>query len=464
MKRILSLLLFVCTTANAQFIPGQILTAQELNNQFALYVPITGATLSGPLTAPSVTGTAGSFVNLTVSGSASFPAGTITPTSLAAQGANTVLANFAGSSAAPAAFSIPSCSTGSSALIYTSGTGLGCNTSVNAATLGGATFAAPGSIGSTTPGSGAFTTLSASGTISGPGFSTYLASPPAIGTTAAAAGSFTTLNSTGGSLNGSIGATTPSTGSFTTLAASSTLSGVGFTNYFASPPAIGATAPNSGAFTTLSASSTVSGSGFSTYLASPPAIGATAANSGSFTTLAASSTVSGTGFTSYMASPPAIGNTTPNTGKFTTLTTTAQSKVIATTTNAQSIPNNALTTVGTWTAALNQGSNFNTSTGAYTTPAAGTYDVRFSFRLAAATYGAGNGIIAAVFNNGVEVYQTVITLQSAATSVSMGSAISAVVNCASGDVITVRAFQNSGGAVALDGNAVDNWVMITQMP
>lgn len=50
-----------------------------------------------------------------------------------------------------------------------------------------------GPIGTTTAAAGAFTTLSASSTVSGAGFSTYLASPPAIGGTAAAAGSFTTL-------------------------------------------------------------------------------------------------------------------------------------------------------------------------------------------------------------------------------------------------------------------------------
>jgi hypothetical protein len=44
----------------------------------------------------------------------------------------------------------------------------------------------------------AATTLSASSTVSGTGFSTYLASPPAIGGTAAAAGTFTTLTATTG--------------------------------------------------------------------------------------------------------------------------------------------------------------------------------------------------------------------------------------------------------------------------
>ena len=98
------------------------------------------------------------------------------------------------------------------------------------------------------------------------GFSTYLASPPAIGGSA------------------------PAAGAFTTLSASSTVSGAGFTAWAASPPAIGSGTPGTGAFTTLSASGTVSGTGFSTYLASPPAIGGSAPAAGAFTTLSASST------------------------------------------------------------------------------------------------------------------------------------------------------------------------------
>ena len=53
-----------------------------------------------------------------------------------------------------------------------------------------------GTVGATTASTGAFTTLSASSTVSGTGFSTYLASPPAIGGTTAAAGRFTTLTTT----------------------------------------------------------------------------------------------------------------------------------------------------------------------------------------------------------------------------------------------------------------------------
>lgn len=98
--------------------------------------------------------------------------------------------------------------TGTAPLVIASTTNVA---NLNASSLGGATFAAPGSIGSGTPGSGAFTTLSASSTISGTGFSTYLASPPAIGGSAPAAGTFTTLTAnTSFTLNGSTAKTSTS--------------------------------------------------------------------------------------------------------------------------------------------------------------------------------------------------------------------------------------------------------------
>jgi hypothetical protein len=62
---------------------------------------------------------------------------------------------------------------------------------------------------------------------------------------------------TGGSINGTtVGATTASTGAFTTLSASSTVSGAGFDTYLASPPAIGGTTAAAGTFTTLISNST----------------------------------------------------------------------------------------------------------------------------------------------------------------------------------------------------------------
>ena len=61
----------------------------------------------------------------------------------------------------------------------------------------------------------------------------------------------------GDSFNGPVGTTTAAAGAFTTLSASSTVSGTGFSTYLASPPAIGGTAASAGSFTTLTTSSTV---------------------------------------------------------------------------------------------------------------------------------------------------------------------------------------------------------------
>lgn len=140
-----------------------------------------------------VLGTSPTISGLTVTGSLT-ATGLIGLSALTSQAANTIIANATASSASPIAFAMPSCSTSSSALNYTSGTGIGCNSAVNAATLGGATFAAPGPIGSTTASTGAFTTLSATSTVSGAGFSSYLAAPPSIGSTTPNSGAFTTLS------------------------------------------------------------------------------------------------------------------------------------------------------------------------------------------------------------------------------------------------------------------------------
>jgi hypothetical protein len=97
----------------------------------------------------------------------------------------------------------------------------------------------------------------------------------------------TTLTAAGlaGPFNGTVGATTANTGAFTTLSASSTVSGTGFSTYLASPPAIGGTAAAAITGTTVTASTQFSGPGTGlTGTASSLSIGGNAATATSTTT------------------------------------------------------------------------------------------------------------------------------------------------------------------------------------
>ncbi|MFD1558673.1 hypothetical protein ACFSHT_24050 [Paraburkholderia silviterrae] len=112
----------------AQFNPGQVLTAAQLNSQFAHYLPLAGGTLTGPLSVPTMTVTGA----LTATG-------LVTTSDLATQAANTVLANATSSSASPIAFTMPSCSSSSSALQWTAGSGFTCGTVASAGANGNIT-------------------------------------------------------------------------------------------------------------------------------------------------------------------------------------------------------------------------------------------------------------------------------------------------------------------------------------
>lgn len=106
-----------------------------------------GATLS-PIQLLNPTGSS-SGQAIVSTGASSAPAwGGVGLNGIAAIAANTVLANATGSSAAPTAFAMPSCSTSASALNWTTSSGFTCNTSINAALLSGNGI---GTSGSTIP-------------------------------------------------------------------------------------------------------------------------------------------------------------------------------------------------------------------------------------------------------------------------------------------------------------------------
>jgi len=120
------------------------------------------------------------------------------------------------------------------------------------------TYPAAGIANSTGSAWGASYTTTGTGTVvalaTSPSFTT-----PALGTPSALVGTNITGTATNFNINGTVGATTASTGAFTTLSASSTVSGTGFSTYLASPPAIGGTAAAAGSFTALAYTTTLTG-------------------------------------------------------------------------------------------------------------------------------------------------------------------------------------------------------------
>ena len=125
-KIIASLLLGLLCMAHAEaqvaFLPGQVLTAAELNAAFALQLPLTGGTLSGPLTVPTLTVT--TALNLSVP----LPVGSGGTNSATASG--TALDNVAGF--AGTGFINR---TGAGAYTFTAGTGTGNVVLANGGTL-----------------------------------------------------------------------------------------------------------------------------------------------------------------------------------------------------------------------------------------------------------------------------------------------------------------------------------------
>jgi hypothetical protein len=161
-----------------------------------------------------------------------------------------------------------------------------------------------GTVGATTPTTGAFTTLAASSTVSGAGFTTYLASPPAIGGTAAAAGTFTQLTVNGASVNTSISPT--GTGTVTISPAGAlTINPTAASTI--NNTSIGATTRSTGAFTTLGANGAVTVQ--------------TTTNNQSYTTTGAGTITISSG-TAGAIDNMNIGATTAGTGRFTTVTST----------------------------------------------------------------------------------------------------------------------------------------------
>jgi hypothetical protein len=111
----------------------QLETAQMKKLLIAALIALSSTAFAATLSPVSLINPAGSTSGQVIrsTGPTTAPAwGNVTAANLAAQAGNTVLANFTAASASPTAFAMPSCSTSTSALQYTSGTGFTCNAGV----------------------------------------------------------------------------------------------------------------------------------------------------------------------------------------------------------------------------------------------------------------------------------------------------------------------------------------------
>jgi hypothetical protein len=148
-------------------------------------------------------------LRLNLTGSAGGSGNLIIPTT-AAGGANTFQKNYIINNASTTAITVKTASgtgvlvpAGKSACVYADGTNvdyaidylsgsiLSSDVDINGGAIDGTT------IGAATPSTGSFTTLAASGAVSGAGVTARFASPGPIGNTSASTGAFTTLTTTG---------------------------------------------------------------------------------------------------------------------------------------------------------------------------------------------------------------------------------------------------------------------------
>lgn len=258
--------------------------------------------------------------------------GNVTATALAAQAANTVVANVTASSASPTAVAMPSCSGTNNAIKYTSGTGFTCGS--NFALLTGSTFTGAVAV-SPASGDGTLTVNAVNANTADLYLQTGGVTMWGIirnnatnsGSNAGSNFQITRNNDAGASIDNPF-VITRSTGVVTMV------------DGIANSPISGST----GSFTTLSASSTVSGTGFSTYLASPPAIGGTAPGTGKFTTLQATNTITPSSTAGIVGTTTNDSAQAGSVGETITATASGVAQTSTVLTNVTSIP----LTAGQW--------------------------------------------------------------------------------------------------------------------
>lgn len=426
--------------------------------------------------------------------------GNTTASGLVAQAANTVVANATGSTAAPTAFVMPSCSASNSALQWANGTGFICGT----------TFAKTGNplsqFASTTSAQLASIISDETGT----GALVFGTNPSIAGATftAAVSASYSsaafTLNDTSGTgfpilffnkngtnvwgltNNSATGALTLNryvAGTFTDfpISVSNSTGAVTMTDGITSSPISGST----GSFTTLAASSTTGVSYASPVFYVNDSTGAGVASAflrnGGTNEWSINNTSSGNQFAigrynagTFVDNPITISNSTGQVtlgdgvvgaiAAFTSLSASGNDALFYQNSGSQSFTSGTAATVTSWTKVSDKvNANFNAATGVFTAPATGFYQVSAQLFWASAANVVGTAAEVSIVANGVTV-ATGGVVEATTATVTTISSVSAVVSLTSGQTIVVQGFQNSGAARTLGAAGALSFLSIARIP
>lgn len=139
------------------------------------------------------------------------------------------------------------------------------------------------------------------------------------------------------------------------------------------------------------------------------------------------------------------------------------SKIIATNNSQQSITTATLTVVTNWNESVDTASNFIPTTGVFTAPKTGYYQIDVAIEFDAAL---GANKIANVYvrTNGTNYLQTGSVHSYGTGSIQTQTKVSGLVSMTAGDTLEIIAYQDSGGTIPLTNNINTNYLSIFEIP
>lgn len=166
------------------------------------------------------------------------------------------------------------------------------------------------------------------------------------------------------------------------------------------------------------------------------------------------------------ASPPSTGygSTTPEPVFATTLSAVGNDVLMYVNTAGQTVANNTLTTVTTWTKTFDRlSANFNASTGTFTAPATGYYHIDGQITFATAVGVVNSQYSVSIVANGVSVAVPTVYQQSTSTD-ALAVPFSCDVSLSAGQTLLIQAYQNTGASRTLTTGTGSNYVSINRIP